>query len=62
MTYAQILVEMANSELEKAKNADAKGMKNAYAMSIGISRGIIMAIEALGVFPVYDIETDLYRI
>lgn len=62
MTYAQMLVEMANAELENAKKADAKGMQNAYAMSIGIRRGIIIALEAMGAVPAYDVETGLYHL
>lgn len=62
MTYAQMLVDMANAELGNAKKAAAKDMKNEYAMAIGRRRGIIMAVEALGVVPTYDVETGLYHI
>lgn len=62
MSYAQMLVDMANAELGNAKKAEAKGMKNAYAMAIGRRRGIIMALEALGVVPAYNIETGLYHL
>ena len=62
MTYAQVLVDMANSEYRDAQNAKAHNLSDAYTLAMGRRRGIIMALEAMGVVPTYDVETGLYHI
>ena len=62
MTYAQVLVDMANSEYRDALKSKDRGMDAAYTLALGRRRGIIMALEAMGVVPTYDVETGLYHI
>lgn len=62
MSYAQMLVDMANRAYKDSLIAKAHNMHNASVLAIGRRRGIIMALEALGVVPAYDIETGLYHL
>lgn len=62
MTCAQTLVDMANSEYRDALKSKDRGMDAAYTLALGRRRGIIMAVEALGVIPTCDVETGLYHL